>query len=643
MAQVSLPGSFKAQLTETSESLTVGRFVPELAQTPGNVGICLSGGGSRALSAGMGQLRALSYLQLDGQSLLSQTKAISTVSGGSWLGVTFEFLTAGTSDSAFLNDYVPDPGRLVPTAEPGRPVAEILDELPEGNIGSAVDSDLFSVPALAVEAYILYKYFKTPPNALWQTLMGLHILAPYGLYEIDPENGMLPTSLFSWDQAALESAVTGPNPELADETAHLIAVGAGRARRPFLICNMGMFLSEAGTAIQYLAPVQGTGFMTGIVGSPTGTDANGRAPGGGGVTSFVFSSNPTAVEGTEVTASQPRQLALTDIVGISSAAFADTLQNQFAIWEQDPAQFLELLVELAEDVWEWLEGHLGDAGLAASHAFIAAPPRIKTVEEFTALKLDLGSLKDLIPRYQYWPVANAAPYPRTDPTRFADGGSLENSGVNAMLSYTDIENVIAFLNSSTAMAAAGFGMIDESGNEVPGTRVVITEEIPPLFGYQPYNPLKGYVLYEGEPNPVFPQGKNSQVFESALLAEVIQGLWTASGSGAGTGTNKGSALYKQTLEVQANAWFGVKGGRTVSVLWVYPNRAQDWFSQLSPEVQALLAPFDNPSTGDYFPHYSTLETDLTPTQINLLANFTAWMVASPKSAPQFLGMYQPAV
>jgi hypothetical protein len=640
MAEDSVSGSFKAQLTETSEPLTVGRFVPELARTPGNVGICLSGGGSRALSAGMGQLRALSHLQLGGRSLLSQTKAISTVSGGSWLGVTFEFLTAGTGDGAFLNDYVADPGRLVPTAEPGHPVAEVLDELPEGNIGATVDSDLFSVPALAVEAYLLYKYLQTPPDFLWQALMGLHILAPYGLYEADPGNGMLPTSLFSWDPATLESAVTGPNPELAGETAHLIANGgdggdgSGRARRPFLICNMGMFLSEAGTAIQYLAPVQATGFMTGIVGSPTGTDANGRAPGGGGVTSFAFGSNPTAVQGTAVTVSQSRQLALVDIVGTSSAAFADTLQNQFAIWEQDPVQFLELLVELGEDVWDWLKDHLGETGLA--DALLATPPQVTTVADFAAIKADLASLKDLIPRYSYWPVANAQSYPRTHPTRFADGGSLENSGVNAMLSYADVENVIAFLNSSTAMAAASFGMIDAAGREVPGTRVILTEEIPPLFGYQPYNPRKGYVLYEGDANPVFPQGKNSQVFESARLAEVIQGLWAASGAG----TNATSAIYKQTLEVQENAWFGVRGGRTVSVLWVYPNRAQSWVSRLSAEVQALLAPFDDPKTGDYFPHYSTLETDLTATQINLLASFTAWMVAGPEGAEQVLGMYQ---
>jgi hypothetical protein len=640
MPQDTVPGSFKAQLTPTSAApLTVGQFVPELAQTPGNVGICLSGGGSRALSAGMGQLRGLSALELNGASLLSQTKAVSTVSGGSWLGVTFEFLTSGTSDSDYLNEYVADQSRLVPTAEPGRPVSEILDELPEGNIGVAIDSDLFSVPALAAQAYLFYRTLKTPPDFLWQTLIGFHILAPYGLYESNPLNGLLPTSFFSWDQASL-AEVTGPNPPLARETAHLIASGAGRTRRPFLICNMGMFLSERGTQIQYLAPVQSTGFLTGIVGSPTGTDANGRAPGGGGVTSFAFNSNPTAVAGAEVTVSQSRQLSLTDIVGTSSAAFADVLQNQIAIWEQDPAQLLELLEEIGEDIWAWLREHLGDAGLMLAQNFEASPPRVTTVEEMASLKADLAALQDLIPRYRYWPVADVQPYPQTNPTRFADGGNFENSGVNAMLSYTDVDNVIAFLNSSTAMAAGSFGVIDPSGNEVPGTKVIITPDIPPLFGYQPYNPRTGYVLYEGDPNPVFPQGKNSQVFESHLLAEVIQGLWEASGSGA----NSASAIYRQTLEVRDNAWFGIQKApgrdhRTVNVLWVYPNRAQGWFDELNPAVQALLAPFDDPTTLAYFPHYSTLETDLTATQINLLANFTAWMVAAEENSDQFLGMY----
>jgi hypothetical protein len=355
-------------------------------------------------------------------------------------------------------------------------------------------------------------------------------------------------------------------------------------------------------------------------------DANGRKPGGGGVTSFAFSSNPTAVQGSEVTVSQSRQLAIADIVGTSSAAFADALQNQLAIWEQDPEQLLELLEEIAEDIWAWLRDYLGDAGLLPAQRYEASPPGITTVEELASLKSDLAALQDLIPQFQYWPVADVQPYPRTNPTRFADGGNFENSGVNAMLSYTDVDNVIAFLNASTAMAAGRFGVIDAAGHEVPGTRVIITPDIPPLFGYQPYNPKKGYILYKGDPNPIFPQGQNSQVFASHLLAEVIRGLWEASGSGA----NATSAIYKQTLEVQDNPWFGVRRReRAVNVLWVYPNRAQSWFDELNPAVQTL----------SYFPHYSTLETDLTATQINLLANFTAWMVAAPESADQFLGMY----
>src|SRR6185295_7188461 len=214
MAQAGVSGTFKAQLTETAGGLTVGQFV-SLPNTPGNVGICLSGGGSRALSAAMGELRALSYLQLDGQSLLSQTKALSTVSGGSWFGMTFTFLPAATSDAAYLNDYVPDPGRLVPTATTGYSQAETLDELPKDNIGNSVSTELFSVPALAVEAFLLYKILHTPLDFLWQALIGGHILAPYGLY--NPARHGLPDSLFSWDQKTLQSQVTGPNPALGKE------------------------------------------------------------------------------------------------------------------------------------------------------------------------------------------------------------------------------------------------------------------------------------------------------------------------------------------------------------------------------------------------------------------------------------------
>ena len=62
--------------TEASPPLTVSRFTGP--QTPGNVAVCLSGGGSRALSAGMGQLKGLAGVQLTPDAtLLSRVKALS--------------------------------------------------------------------------------------------------------------------------------------------------------------------------------------------------------------------------------------------------------------------------------------------------------------------------------------------------------------------------------------------------------------------------------------------------------------------------------------------------------------------------------------------------------------------------------------
>jgi len=621
-------GSFKAQLTATPP-LTVDQLVVR-PDTPGNVAICLCGGGSRALSAGMGQLRALSFLQLNGKSLLSQTKAVSTVSGGSWLGVTFEYLTAGTSDGDFLNQYVPDPSLLVPTRTSGATTPEILDELPPGNIGNSIDNDLFSVPALAIEAFFLYKFLKTPPNFLWQALIGLHILGPYGLDNLDHRHGMQPTSLFSWDPQTLATQVTGPNPSLGSETAHLIAstTDPSRTRRPFLLCNTAMFLNEPGTKIRFLAPVQATPFFTGIVGAPIGTDANGRVPGGGGVASFAFSSSPTAVQGSGVTVSQARQLALADIVGASSAAFADGLQNQLAEWEQDPGSFFEVLEELAGDILDWLGKRLPDVDLGVAKAFTEVATKLASFGLVSEVKSDLANLQDIIPEYSYWPVAGVQAWPDTQPTRFADGGNLENLGVASMLAYSDIDNVISFINSSTPLGTDSNGVI------------IVDGALPPLFGYQPYQSGAGYVLYKGAQNPTFPMGMNSQVFASSKFQEVLDGLWQASGGAASLNANP--ALFKQTLTVLDNPWFGVRGGgvRTVNVLWVYTNRVQAWYDLLSPSVQSILGDPTDPTSFHSFPHYGTLDTDLTATEINLLASLTAWTVAGDPNKALFLSMYQ---
>src|SRR4029453_7052171 len=176
---------------------------------------------------------------------------------------------------------------------------------------------------------------------------------------------------------------------------------------------------------------------------------------------------------------------------------------------------------------------------------------------------------------------------------------------------------------------------DAQGQEVPDTRVIVTSDIPPLFGYQPYQPGVGYVLYQGATACVFPQGKHSQVFASASFADVLQGLWQASGAG----TNATPAIYNQTLAVQPNPWVGGRGDRTVDALWVHLNAVRAWYDLLAPSVQSLLGPFDDPTAFSNFPHYSTLKTDLNPTEINLLASLTAWTVAADANNEVFLSRY----
>jgi len=637
--------------TTAGKGLKISDFV-DPGPTPGNVGICLSGGGSRAMCAGMGQLRGLAHLQLNGKSLLEQTRAMSTVSGGSWIGQTFSYQQQ-TAVQNYLNDYVENPGRLVPSATSGHSEAETLDHLPDGNPGKNIDTRLFSPVGLAISALVLKAFFKVPPNMLWQTLVGSHLLQPYKLYQ--PGKKRAPDSFFSFDQQALQQDVLALNPDLDDETAHLVA------RLPFPICNQSMFISEPGSHFKLLAPVQSTPFITGVLGRLSGTDANDKAAGGGGVTSFAFNSEPTEIDAGVVDADQERQWALTDSIGTSSAFFAETLQNLFADWEKDQDVFFDQLELIMEDLLQWLRNLADDLdrvlafllkklidGLEAALAQDQAGRRARLRTLFRDLGLGQAKLQQnfgelaiqgLVPQYNYWPVSDPSPVADFQPTRFADGGNLENTGIGGLLAYEDIDRVIAFNNTSEPMKAAELGAFDEQGNEIPGTRIYIGSNIPPLYGYQPYQDGKGYRPYAGDLNPDSVEMSHNQLFPSADFAGLLSGLWNNSGNAVHPGSNQHPAICRQTLNLQQNDWFGVSGGRQIELLWVYNNRVRDWYQLLISEVQQLLGDFDDPDSFHGFPNYSTINTDLNATEINLLASLSAWVVAGSDIARSFVDMY----
>jgi hypothetical protein len=618
-------GTFTAGTTITRTGLSIQALYEAagvaLPSTPGNMGVCLSGGGSRALTAGMGQLRALKQMTVNGASLLGQVRALSTVSGGSWLGVPFTFLPpSAASDDAYLGPYIADQATLTPAQ---------LDILPAGNAGVPITSDLFSLELLALEAFILYEVLDVPPNMLWQTLMALHILSAHGLSS--PGAKAVPTDTFTLNAATRSDEITNArlNPMLSTETVDQVASGTGRVIRPYLICNTSMFLDATG--LLPLAPVQSGSLITGIVGTPKGEDANGLAVGGGAVTSFAFNSIFASATGSTAIVAQQRQWSLTDAVGASSAAFAYALKNQLAEWEANPLEFAAEVAEYFDELLQWIRAHLPAERQAAARTALQRYASARP-EDLATLKFSFPDFEDLVPQYYYWSPANAQAVAKPLPTNFADAGSLDNTGVTGMLAYSDIDRILVFVNSESPLQVGSFGIPDGHGGWIAGTQVVIDQSLPPLFGYKPYEAgglgeYQGYVPFSDKTNDDYNAFSQNQVFPSSQFPALLQGLAEA----AGAGFTAGSAIFEQTLPVLPNDWFGIAGGKSVTVVWSYLNFVQGWADLFAanPGVAALVASLRSSTD---FPHYNTFDTCLTATEVNLMSNLTCWATTGAEAA-----------
>ncbi|HEX7239733.1 MAG TPA: hypothetical protein VF263_05680 [Longimicrobiaceae bacterium] len=155
--------------------------------------------------------------------------------------------------------------------------------------------------------------------------------------------------------------------------------------------------------------------------------------------------------------------------------------------------------------------------------------------------------------------------------------------------------------------------------------------LPPLFGYQPYVEGIGYVPYAGATNPSQPVFQYNQVFDSSDFSALLQGLWNASQNATAAST------FSQTLTTLENSWFNVAGGATVTVVWVYLNYANNWYNAISDGLVQDVVDWEYEVHS--FPNYNTLKTDLTATQINLLSNFSSWMVQDPVNSAVFTALY----
>jgi len=494
-------------------------------------GVCFSGGGSRALSAAMGQMRGLTHL-----GLMQKTQFISGVSGGAWASSVYSYVPESISDDDLLGGVCENPADL--TWDKDSPIGQAceLDYLPPNNIGALPGK--MSIAKFLEKSIQMYKD-GVPSNEFWVRLVGEYVFQPYGLY-----TGYGTSKYFTWNKLWFDALIKPHNPNLNLDDFYCYPQDR---HRPNLLVFGSMFPTDAKDESELL-PIMFSPYFSGVIAEFKGQGQDGQDIGGGGVDSFGFNSQDQSYVGVNLQQIDipANKFSLADMAGISSSFFAEII--------------------------------------SAKHP------------EFDSM----------IPEYDYWPVLN--PDSNTAKKyRFADGGNLDNSGVASMLRQRT-KNIISFLNTSVPLAYDHELLL-----------VMVDNQVPPLFGYQPYTKGKGYVLYkEGLLKPEYGVFSGNQVFESDQFYTYINTLWNAS-------VNDGPALcYQPNLTVLANKKFGVFAGK-VNMLWVYNNPVKSWLSQLSWEVKLGM---DADPLMWSFPNYPTANIGLTARQVNLLAHLSCWNIIS---------------
>ncbi len=528
-------------MSQSNDTYTVNLYpfdshkLPQKSANPTgeSVAVCFSGGGSRALSAAMGQIRGLRHL-----GLMDKTTLISGVSGGAWASTVYSYVPNDISDDDLLGAVCLNPNKLTWNQHHNKDKNNALNFLPPNNIGripGRLGLAEFTAQSLEMLADGI------PAHEIWVRLIGRHVFKPYGLYD-----GYDTSKYFTSDESWFNQHIKINNPDLSIDDFHCFPTNR---KRPHLIILGSMIPHEVQGDFN-LIPFMFSPFYSGVMAEFKTQDSQSPDIGGGGIDSFALNSKQQQNAGINLqTVPVPvHHFALHDMAGISSAFYAEVISSQHA------------------------------------------------------------ELDGLLPVYDYWPVN----HPNNNQAKkyaFADGGDLDNSGVASMLRQ-GTQNIISFLNTEVPL-----------GYDKKLDLVKVDDQVPPLFGFQPYTEGHGYLPYKDQQSlkPGYEVFRHNQVFEEKDFADYRNQLWLAAQAG-------GTAMcYQPGLKVLENHNYAVKAG-VVNMLWVYNNPVKVWNKQLSFAVKlAMKLKF---WLYHDFPNYQTIDLGLTRRQVNLLAQLSCWNVAS---------------
>jgi hypothetical protein len=279
-----------------------------------SVGLCFSGGGARALSAAMGQYRALTKL-----GLMDKVRVIASVSGGTWASFIYTYYQSGAANDAELLGPITPPGDLT--------MESLREPLPRSCMGWVVTQEF--------DKKIFYDLFHDPLPEVWIRLIGEMMLAPFGLY--DPDR---PRTI-SLDRASVERILERQAEGSGLSADHFVTARPGR---PFLVSNacliaptqIGTLHSETPVLFEFTPLYVGSPNPMQVTYAPRRGDSVTLEVGGGAIEPFGFGGQDPSHVGASahevpvflVELSPPTRACTTDfIAGTSSAAPAGVLEE----------------------------------------------------------------------------------------------------------------------------------------------------------------------------------------------------------------------------------------------------------------------------------------------------------------------------
>lgn len=280
-----------------------------------NVGICISGGGTVSMSAGIGYLRGLHQL-----GLLSNVRYLSGISGGAWISVPYTFLPQSHSVETFLG------AELLDDANPSHLTKSKLTNLNRESLNYWITQTDILKDSLELLVH------QGRGSEAYSEALGQMFLVPYGLYDKDFRK------YFTLNPESLKSILDN-NPGLKEDQFYLAAED-----RPFLIAGATLVYPTSSNILRFklhrkfpyifviaiaghdhLYPFEYTPLYTGCVpkypNRPLGINL-----GGGYLESFGFNSTTASLIGNDLVdieyGGEATPFELCDVMGSTGAAFS---------------------------------------------------------------------------------------------------------------------------------------------------------------------------------------------------------------------------------------------------------------------------------------------------------------------------------